>query len=45
MTNKTSLFGNENFNDTFLIRLSDLNELDEVISKLQNIRLEISENL
>jgi hypothetical protein len=32
------------FNDTFLLRLSDLNEMDILIKKLQNIRQEISEN-
>ena len=31
-------------NNTFLLRLSDVKELDEVIKKLQNIRTEIFDN-
>lgn len=32
------------FNDTFLLRLADVKELDEVIKKLQDIKTEVVEN-
>lgn len=32
------------FNDTFLLRLADVKELDEVIKKLQEIKTEVVEN-
>ena len=32
------------FNDTFLLRLANVKELDEVIKKLQNIKTEVIEN-
>lgn len=32
------------FNDTLLLRLTNVEELDEVIKKLQNIKKEIIEN-
>jgi hypothetical protein len=32
------------FNDTFLLRLSDVKELDEVIKELQDIRTELVDN-
>lgn len=32
------------FNDTFLLRLADVKELDEVIKKLQDIKKEVVEN-
>ena len=32
------------FNDTFLLRLADVKELDEVIKKLQDIRTEVVDN-
>ena len=32
------------FNDTFLLRLADVKELEEVIKQLQNIKNEVVEN-